>query len=203
MGRVSNAKEKLIDSAVHLIGNRSYSSVGVQDLCNHAGVKKGSFYYFFDSKKELTLNSLDAIWNYYRENFLKPIIDLDMPLAKKMEYLMDRSYCEQVKSKDSEGYISGCPFGNLALEMSTQDQEIRDKIQDIFSEWAILFEKIINKAVEKGELPSNTDVKATSQSYIAYIEGMSLMCKTFNDPEIIKNISCVLNNITVCCETKN
>lgn len=200
MGRVSNAKEKLIDSAVQLISNRSYSSVGVQDLCDHAGVKKGSFYYFFDSKKELTLRSLDAIWEYYRENFLNPMLNTELPLEKKLELLMDKSYIEYVKSKDSEGCISGCPFGNLALEMSTQDEEIRSKIQEIFSEWAAFFEKLVQEAVDKGELPENTDIKATSQSLIAYIEGLSLMCKTFNDPELVKNLSCVLNRITVCRE---
>ncbi|HSG31720.1 MAG TPA: TetR/AcrR family transcriptional regulator, partial [Thermodesulfobacteriota bacterium] len=44
-------KEKLIDSAIQLLGTRSYNSVGVQELCEHAEVKKGSFYHFFPSKR--------------------------------------------------------------------------------------------------------------------------------------------------------
>lgn len=192
MGRVSNAKEKLIDSAVQLISNRSYSSVGVQDLCNHAGVKKGSFYYFFDSKKQLTLNSLDAIWDFYRENILNPIFNSDRTFHEKLQLLMEKSYAEHVKCKDSEGSISGCPFGNLALEMSTQDEEIRAKIQEIFREWAAMLEMSVQKAVENGELPPDTDTSATSKGIITYIEGLSLMSKTFNNPEIIKKLSCVL-----------
>jgi len=197
MGRVSNAREKLIDSAVTLIGNRSYSSVGVQDLCNHAGVKKGSFYYFFESKKELTLRSLDAIWEQFNEHLLEPIAKQNGTFREKLNYLMDKSYNQQCTCKESVGCITGCPFGNLALEMSTQDEDIRNKIEQIFSEWAVWFEKLIRDAVDSGELPANTNVKATAQSLVAYIEGLSLMSKAFNDPDMVRNLSCVVNKITV------
>ena len=80
MGRTSEAKDKLIESAIDLISNRSYSSVGVQELCDHAGVKKGSFYHFFDSKKELTIISLKAMWDYYHDNIISPLIESDLSI---------------------------------------------------------------------------------------------------------------------------
>ena len=70
MGRKSNAKERLINSAIELIGTRSYNSVGVQEICEHAGVKKGSFYHFFPSKSDLTVAALDAMWKYFQEHVL-------------------------------------------------------------------------------------------------------------------------------------
>ena len=53
MGRTSDARERLIATAIELIRARSYESVGVDALCNHAQVKKGSFYHFFPSKQDL------------------------------------------------------------------------------------------------------------------------------------------------------
>ena len=61
MGRTSDAKQKLIDSAIELIHSRSFADVGVNELCQHAGVKKGSFYHFFPSKQDLTLTALDVL----------------------------------------------------------------------------------------------------------------------------------------------
>ena len=198
MGRTSEAKEKLINSAINLISNKSYSSVGVQELCDNAGVKKGSFYHFFDSKKELTIVSLNTMWDFYRETYIIPLIESDLSLEEKFDSLLNKSYEMSVSAKECNGCLSGCPFGNLALELSTQDEEIRIVIENIFKEWIECFEKIINKSVERGELPIDTDCNATAQSIVAYMEGLSLMGKTFNDPEIVKNLGCVVKNLSIC-----
>ena len=201
MGRTSEAKEKLINSAISLIGQRSYSSVGVQELCEHAGVKKGSFYHFFDSKKELTITSLDVMWQYYKENCLLPLVESDLSLEDKFNSLLNTSYEMSVNAKQCNGCMTGCPFGNLALELSTQEEEIRVKIEEVFRDWISFFEKLIKKSVVRGELPGNINTYATAQSIVAYMEGLALMGKTFNDPEIVRNLGCVVKNLSICsCE---
>jgi TetR/AcrR family transcriptional repressor of nem operon len=48
MGRVSDAKERLMEAVRELIWTGSYGSTTIDQICEKAGVKKGSFYYFFD-----------------------------------------------------------------------------------------------------------------------------------------------------------
>ena len=55
-----DTQKRILDSASELIHARSYADVGVSAICEHAGVKKGSFYHFFRSKQELTLTVLDT-----------------------------------------------------------------------------------------------------------------------------------------------
>ena len=203
MGRTSEAKEKLISSAIDLIGQRSYSSVGVQELCKHAGVKKGSFYHFFESKKELTIISLDVMWKYYKENLLIPLVESDLSMEEKFNSLLDKSYEMSINSKECNGCLTGCPFGNLALELSTQDEDIRLKIEEIFQDWINCFDNLIKKSVERGELPVDVNSYATAQSIIAYMEGLALMGKAFNDPEIVKNLGCVVKNLSICSCKEN
>jgi TetR/AcrR family transcriptional repressor of nem operon len=62
MGRTSDAKERILTAAQSLIEQRGYSALGVAEICKAAGVPKGSFYYFFDSKEELALAVLDEHW---------------------------------------------------------------------------------------------------------------------------------------------
>ena len=83
MGRTSDTKENLINSAIELIGNRSYNAVGVQELCEHAGVKNGSFYHFFPSKRDLTLEALDLIWKKFKEETLDPVFNSDASALEK------------------------------------------------------------------------------------------------------------------------
>lgn len=200
MGRTSNARDNLIESAMELISSKSYRSVGVQELCDHAGVKKGSFYHFFSSKTELTVATLDMMWDFAKEKFLTPILSMNCSLDEKMELFLNKIYEVNCHSKESYGCIIGCPFGNLAVEMSTLDQEIRNKIEYVFNEWIGCFEQMIKQAIESGELNENTNVRATAEGIVAYIEGLYLIGKTFNSPELLKKLGCVVKQIAVCNE---
>src|SRR6267154_2537844 len=48
---------KLLRTAHELIWRQSYGSVGVDQICEQSGVKKGSFYHFFRSKSERALRA--------------------------------------------------------------------------------------------------------------------------------------------------
>ena len=197
MGRVSDSKEKLIKSAIELITQRSFSSVGVQQLCDHAGVKKGSFYHFFDSKQDLIIESLEVVWSDLKNSTLNPIKDADCSLEKKLDLLFDGFYEHFKELKTCKGCVIGCPLGNLALEMSTLDENIRMKVQEILSRWVEFFEQVLLIAKNRNEIPSNVDLKATAKSIVAYIEGTFLIGKTFNNVEIIKNLGCVTKRILI------
>src|SRR3981189_495802 len=59
MGRTSDARERILSAARSLIETHGYSALGVAEICRTAGVPKGSFYYFFDSKESLALAVID------------------------------------------------------------------------------------------------------------------------------------------------
>ncbi len=198
MGRTSDAKERLIDSAIQLISNRSYNTVGVQELCEFAGVKKGSFYHFFPSKRELTLAALELMWETYRNKVLDPIVNSDIPAMEKFESLLDISYQRSCSIKEVTGCMTGCHLGNLALELSTQDEPIRQKIEEIFKKWEGYCERIIKEAVSAGQLPAEIDSQATAQAVLAYIEGVLLLGKTFNDPTLIKRLGHGVLHLAIC-----
>src|SRR5476649_1239682 len=63
MGRTSNARQRLMDAAHDLIWEYSYGAVTIESICERAGVKKGSFYYFFDSKSDLAVAAIKAWWD--------------------------------------------------------------------------------------------------------------------------------------------
>jgi len=43
-------------------------TTSVDAICERAGAKKGSFYYFFKSKSELTAAALETEWNKNKTN---------------------------------------------------------------------------------------------------------------------------------------
>src|SRR5260221_12834426 len=52
-----SSKTKLLDAALTVIRTKGYSATTVDDICNAAGVTKGSFFHHFKSKDELALGA--------------------------------------------------------------------------------------------------------------------------------------------------
>src|ERR1700753_2081482 len=88
MGRVSDAKVKLMDAVLELIWTESYGSTTIDHICEKANVKKGSFYYFFDSKADLAAAALDQEWQKHRGE-LDAIFSPTVPPLERL-----RKYCD-------------------------------------------------------------------------------------------------------------
>jgi len=88
MGRVSDAKERLMKAVSELIWTGSYGSTTIDQICDAAGVKKGSFYYFFDSKADVAVAALDSEWKARRPE-LDAIFSPTIPPLERL-----RKYCE-------------------------------------------------------------------------------------------------------------
>ncbi len=183
MGRVSEARQRILESARGLIYSRSYAGVGVQEICERAGVKKGSFYHFFPSKRDLTLAVLDECRAHSLEIIARAFQPGIPPLARLDRYV-EMGYETQVRIKKETGHMPGCPFSNLASELSTQDEVIRKRLDGIFRDLAAPIEQALRDAVEEGALP-NIDIRTSAQAVLAYWEGVVLLAKTRNDPRLI------------------
>jgi TetR/AcrR family transcriptional repressor of nem operon len=87
----------------------------------------------------------------------------------------------QSEALKGTGAVTGCLFGNLALEISSQDDPTRARLQEIFHEQIDIVESVIREAVSGGELRSG-DPRAAAKAIVAQIEGLVLFAKLFNDP---------------------
>jgi TetR/AcrR family transcriptional repressor of nem operon len=182
MEKTSNARERLIDSAAHLLHAGSYGSVSVNDLCADAGVNKGSFYHFFSSKRDLAIAALEAQWEIFSTGLFDRAFAADIPPLERFTRFFTLAAAFHVE-RAVDGRLLGCPFGNLALEMATRDLVIRDTIRDMFSRFRSYFERTLEEAHAAGQI-EEIDVQATARRLFTYLEGVCLMSKVDNDPRV-------------------
>jgi TetR/AcrR family transcriptional regulator, transcriptional repressor for nem operon len=179
MGRPSTARERLLDSARNLIRSSNYGAASVEDLCAAAQVNKGSFYYFFPSKHDLALAVLDSQWERAKINVLEPMFATDVGPLERFDRFFDR-----VAEHHNRPVVLGCPFGNLAVELGTLDEPIRDRVRDILEGYRGYFKAAIQDAILVGAIEP-VDVDIASQALVAYLQGALLLAKTHNDAQMI------------------
>lgn len=195
-----DTRQRILDSARELIYARSYSEVGVAEICQHAGVRKGSFYHFFPSKRDLTLAVLDAYYHDFKNDLLDQAFSRNIPPLQRLEKLADLAYRFQRDTMASTGHMYGCPFGNLAVEMSSQDETIRHKVSGIFDRLRSSIQQTLVDAVAAGDIES-IDVDATAEAMLAYFEGVMILAKSRNDPELLCQLLPGMTSIRLYPET--
>ncbi len=188
MGRPSDARQRLIAAANKVIYAHSYEGVTVDELCVAAGVTKSSFYHFFASKQELVLVALESQWQRFEETLLLPAFSDHLPPQERMVRFFDLMLEKQQAQKQTSGHMYGCPIGNLTLELSTQDELIRTRVEQFFREWLSYFERMLREAKEQGIVPASLDTAVTAQALLAYFEGVILLAKGRNDPALIASL---------------
>lgn len=196
MNTMTDTRQRILESARDLIYARSYGEVGVAAICDSAGVKKGSFYHFFPSKRDLTLAVIDEFLIEFKERIFAEAFSKSLPPMQRFLRLAELAYRFQKEIAEETGHILGCPFGNIALEMSTQDEVLRQKVELIFSRMEDLFRETLTEAVAQGEI-GEIDTGATASAMVAYAEGIMLMAKTRNDPEVLRTLMPVIADIRV------
>jgi TetR/AcrR family transcriptional repressor of nem operon len=162
--------------------------VSVDELCEAAGVTKSSFYHFFSSKQELVLVALESQWQWFEQTVLAPTFSDQLSPQEQIMRFFDLILEQQQAQKQTEGHMRGCPIGNLTLEMSTQDEVIRARVEQFFRTWLSYFERMLSEAKEQGIVPATLDIAVTAQALLAYFEGVILLAKGRNDPALISTL---------------
>src|ERR1700759_3030420 len=115
MKHEGDTKTKLLQVAIEMIWESSYGSVSVDDICERAGVKKGSFYYAFKSKSDLAVAAFEYFWEGKRA-VLDKIFSVQAAPLERLENYCNLVISDQLEKYQQHGKLLGCPFCSLGCE---------------------------------------------------------------------------------------
>jgi len=186
MGRTSDARERLLAAAIDLIWTSSYGSVSVDDICTKAGVKKGSFYYFFPSKADLAIAAYEEHWQQHRPTF-DALFSPQIPPLDRLTGWCRTLYKSQAALFEKFGHVCGCPYANVGSELATQDDRLRAKSEELLGRGLKYLESAIADAKRAGLIEVD-DVSAAARTISCCLHGQLLQAKVQNDPEVLRDL---------------
>ena len=184
MPRVSDMKERLLDAAMDLIWENSYGATSVDAICDRAGAKKGSFYYFFKSKSELAAAALEDCWNKKRAE-MDSIFSPTVPPLERFNRYFDFVHERLAEVQKKCGSILGCPFISVGSEVSTQDQIVRETIDRIMDRKVNYFVSAVRDAAAEGLIDA-PDPVAKARALFSCYQGMMAQARIQNDIELLR-----------------
>ncbi|MPZ85599.1 MAG: TetR family transcriptional regulator [Actinophytocola sp.] len=172
-------RDRIVRSAAKLFLTRSYQSVGVVDLCAVADVRKGSFYHFFPSKAALAKAVVDL---HAAELDRQLTAAGDDDPGARLYAVVDAVTVIQTGFEKRFGAVVGCPFGNLAAELSTTDAELREHVAGVFTRWEGTLAQACRHAAEHGVLRDGVDPDRLAHMILAQVQGLILLAKVTAAP---------------------
>jgi TetR/AcrR family transcriptional regulator, transcriptional repressor for nem operon len=185
MGRTSQARERLIEATWTLMRGRGYGAIGVAQICAQADVRKGSFYYYFESKQALTAVAVAQAWSDERRRWMSALETNGSSLAR-LEALFVAQRDMQVTSKKECGAVAGCLYANLALEMGPGDDLVRQQLADVFDDQVAIVLAVLEAAAREGAVDEGRVTAETARALLAQMEGQVMFAKLRNDPRLLE-----------------
>jgi len=176
-----------MDAVLELIWTGSYGTTTIDHICAKAGVKKGSFYYFFKSKSDVAVAALEVTFQEKRRE-LDAIFSPTVPPLERIRRYCEYSFEMQVEMRQKSGFVLGCPLCTLGAEVCTQEQELRAKIQEILEHKARYLETALRDAHAAG-LVHAPDAAAKSRLVWAYMEGLLTQARIQNNVEVLRELA--------------
>ncbi len=175
-------RAELLQTGLRLFGENGFNGTGIKEIVDEAGVPKGSFYNYFKSKEDFTVEiiqfyseNLAILW----ENFLKS--GPEEPLeALKYSFEMIISYHEQSEVR------TGCLIGNLAAEISESSDLCRQNMHHAATVWKDRVSKQINQGQTMGTIRDDISVDALTEFIWNAWEGALLNMKIVNSAAPVK-----------------
>ena len=182
----SPTKDKLLDAAQRLMLAKGFPATTVEEICEAAGLTKGSFFHYFESKEDLGKAALDryagrglgalesAPFRRQQDPLKRIIASIDYWIARINDPSME----------------CGCLLGNFAQELSDTHPEIRAQCVRYFDQWTKMLKQDFDEAKRLCRPRASIDTQGLAEHYVAVVEGGLLLTKATRDRKVFeRNLS--------------
>ena len=173
----NQSKERILAGAKELFLARGYTATTVDAICEKAGLTKGSFYYFFESKEDLGLGVLD--WSLRRSTQMLAsasyarILD---PLEKAFAFL------EHLEKCSPEIWSGGCLLGSFSLELADTNSRMQQAVSGMFQAVADDFAKQLQPISAQCTAKQAPSANELADTLLGILEGSIILAKAHRDP---------------------
>ncbi|MFH0823804.1 MAG: TetR family transcriptional regulator C-terminal domain-containing protein [Pseudomonadota bacterium] len=169
-----DTRAKLIAEGAKLIHEKGFNNTGIQEILRAAGVPKGSFYFYFQTKEEFGLAVVDYFADFMSGTMERHLNDSSLPPVGRLR----RFFGEMKDYFGQEGCSRGCPIGNLAQELADLSDTFRKKLTEVLGKMQSGIAVCLLEARESGEIPLDLDPRETAYFILNSWEGALTRMKT-------------------------
>jgi AcrR family transcriptional regulator len=157
--------------------HEGYHACNLNDLLLRAGSSKGGLYHHFNSKKELTLESIKSVIGAFIEYFWKHGLEKNPDPIMAIETLLKELPYATILQNIPFEFKYGCPLNNMIQELSATDEDFSSLLLSLLNEWKNAIANAFERAKENQCIRKDVETQQLADFIIASIEGSITVAK--------------------------
>lgn len=172
-GSRHESKTRILNAALHVIRSKGYTATRIEDVCEAAGLTKGSFFHHFDSKEELALAAAEY-WSEVTSGLFAaaPYHQPADPLDRLLAYVDFRKALLQGELPDFT-----CLVGTMTQEVYDTHPAIRAACEKSISGHAATLVPDIEAAMKQHGVVADWTAESLALHTQAAIQGAFILAK--------------------------
>jgi AcrR family transcriptional regulator len=147
-------RSAILDRAADIASGEGLEGVTIGRLASELDMSKSGVVGHFGTKEELQLATLALAANVFRERVWEPVEHLEPGLTRLLGIC--RSWTEYA---GDPGFSGGCFIAHVSFEFDGRSGRVHDELARVVQLWRRRLVSEITRAVERGELPADTDAE--------------------------------------------
>lgn len=179
-------RERLLETAVELVWQSNYCSVGVAEICKRAGVTKGAFYHHFESKADLFLAAARHHSDMTRDEW-DAVFAPDIPPLEQLERLIAQILADgrpdgvpETRQVAASLEVNGCPFFSAGSQVAVEETKVRQAAVEMAEQAVEQAGAFVRRLKEGGYLESDPEPVQTGRMAFTFVQGLLLYGRAHN-----------------------
>ena len=165
---------RIVQSANRLFYRQGYNRTSFTDIVEASGVPRGNIYYYFKTKEEILLATLD-----YRLDAITVMLEeWDREHRTPVERL--RRFVRMLVNSRQSTAEYGCPMGSLNTELGKNQRELQEAAVALFDRFLEYLSLQFHNIGFRPELCRNYAIELLARG-----QGLNVMTHVMHDPEIL------------------
>jgi len=158
-------KDQILDAALTVLVQNGYQGSRMDDVVSESQLSKGAIYWYYKSKKAMYLDLVN-FWVIRYSATINHLVENDQSAPDQLKSLFNY-FIDQYES-DPDPFIALTEFWSMAQK----DDDFREKLQKVYSQFLEVLEKIVAKGVKDGDF-KKLDIRITAMSIMLNVESIN------------------------------
>ncbi|MED0875561.1 TetR/AcrR family transcriptional regulator [Bacillus mobilis] len=175
-------EEKALDAAMQLFWEKGYAATSLSDLTAKMEIQKPSLYSAFGDKEGLFEAALRRYTNLHAAN-IRTKLQNEQSVKEAIRTFFENMVEEEYKKE----FNKGCFCINTMVELAPHNEKFEVLTREHQMYLAVVFQEVITKGIQSGELQSDLNAKALAQTLVTSLIGLTVLMKSRPERSVIDN----------------
>jgi AcrR family transcriptional regulator len=164
--RGDESRRRVMERAVDLASLGGLEGLSIGALAADTDRSKGGVVALFGTKEQLQLATVEAAREIYIERVIAPALQVSGGRAR-LDALLDG----WLDYSETRVFAGGCFFAAAAMELGPRPGPVRDAVALAMAEWHDTVRRVIQRAMDAGELARTTEAEQLAFEVTAILDG--------------------------------